>query len=366
VCKNPLAYGISAIQHESDPTLRQRSRELAVEAAKLLDERKMIRYNPDSGNLAVTNLGRVASMFYIRNQSIATFNELLEKKRTSPTDADLLHVMCCADEFENVRVRPEELDEVDRLKKEACPLETLAPVEEYSGKCNVLLQAYVSKARVTSFTLISDTNYIASNAGRVARALFEMTLKSGNASAALKFLRLAKSIDHRFWWFQSPLRAFEYELKKNVFVALEDSRVSSEEGYNTLERAISLLDMDKDEVGQLCRCFRDGALIQKFVRMLPRVEVSCSVHPITKGTLRFHIDINPVFNWNGKYHGGAEGFWLWIEDNENNRTYHNEFILFSRRNHPESTTLEVIVPVFNPMPQQYFIRIVSDSWVGRL
>jgi len=364
MCKNPLAYGISAVQHESDPTLRQRSRELAIEAAKLLDEHKMVRYNPDSGNLAVTNLGRVASHFYIRNQSVATFNEMMEKKRVSPTDADLLHVMCCADEFENLRVRPEELEEVDKVKKESCPLETLAPVEEFSGKCNVLLQSYISKSRINSFTLISDTNYVASNAGRVARALFEMCLKNGNASAALKFLRLAKSVDHRFWWFQSPLRAFENELKKNVFVALEDSRVASEEGYNTFERAISLLDMEPNEVGQLCRCFRDGAMIQKFVRMLPRVEVSCTVHPITKSTLRFHIDIHPVFQWSGRHHGGAEGFWLWVEDNENNRTYHNEYILFSRRNHPEPTTLEVVVPVFDPMPQQYFIRVVSDSWVG--
>mmetsp|Transcript_22044 Transcript_22044/g.47942 ORF Transcript_22044/g.47942 Transcript_22044/m.47942 type:complete len:2140 (-) Transcript_22044:37-6456(-) len=364
MCKNPLAYGINAIQHESDPTLRKRSNELVIEAAKLLDERKMVRYNPDSGNLAVTNLGRVASHFYIRNQSVHTFNEMLEKKRTSPTDADLLHVMCCADEFENVRVRPEELDEVDRLKKESCPLDTFAPVEEFSGKCNVLLQSYVSKARVTSFTLISDTNYIASNAGRVSRALFEMCLKNGNAPAALKFLRLAKSIDHRFWWFQSPLRAFEHELKKNVYVALEDSKVASGDGYNTFERAISLLDMEPTEVGQLCHCFRDGALIQKFVRMLPRVEVSCNVLPITKSTLRFHIELNPVFNWSARHHGGAEGFWLWIEDNENNRTYHNEYILLSKRTHPETKTLEVIVPVFDPMPQQYFIRIVSDSWVG--
>lgn len=285
MCKNPLAYGISAVQHESDPTLRQRSRELAIEAAKLLDERQMVRYNPDSGNLAVCNLGRVASHFYIRNQSIATFNEMLEKRRASPRDADLLHVMCCADEFENVRVRPEELDEVDRLKKEAV-IDCLAPVEEFSGKCNVLLQSYISKARVSSFTLISDTNYIASNAGRVARALFEMCLKNGNAYAAIKFLRLAKSVDHRFWWFQSPLRVFENELKKNVFVALEDSRVGSEEGYDTLERALSLLDMEANEVGEFCRCFKDGALIQKFVRMLPRVDVSCSVHPITKNTLR--------------------------------------------------------------------------------
>jgi hypothetical protein len=38
--------------------------------------------------------------------------------------------------------------------------------------------------------------------------------------------------------------------------------------------------------------------------------------------------------------------------------------LFSKRNFPESTTLEVIVPAFEPLPQQYFIRVVSDSWVG--
>lgn len=99
MCRNPLAYGIGAKEHESDPTLRGRSRELAIEAAKLLDERKMARFNPDSGNLAVTNLGRVASHFYIRNQSVATFNEMMEKKRVSPTDADLLHIMCCAGEF---------------------------------------------------------------------------------------------------------------------------------------------------------------------------------------------------------------------------------------------------------------------------
>jgi hypothetical protein len=98
--------------------------------------------------------------------------------------------------------------------------------------------------------------------------------------------------------------------------------------------------------------------------MLPNVDVSCTVHPITKGTLRFQVEVEPTFNWSPRFHGGAEGFWLWVEDNENNRTYHNEFILFSRRKHPESTSLELIIPVFEPLPTQYFIRIVSDNWVG--
>ena len=68
-----------------------------------------------------------------RNESIATFNELIDKN-VSPNDADVLHVMCCADEFENIRVRHEELDEIDRIKKESCPIKTIAPVEDYSGK----------------------------------------------------------------------------------------------------------------------------------------------------------------------------------------------------------------------------------------
>lgn len=36
----------------------------------------------------------------------------------------------------------------------------------------------------------------------------------------------------------------------------------------------------------------------------------------------------------------------------------------SRRNHPESTSLDLTLPAFNPLPKQYFLRIVSDYWVG--
>jgi activating signal cointegrator complex subunit 3 len=169
--KNPIAYGINAAEMESDPLLSNRSLELVKEASKTLDSYKMIRYDVASGNLSVTDLGRVASQFYIRAESVSRFNEMLQRN-VSPSDADLVSIICNAHEFENVKVRPEELDEIDRLKKENCPLGVKIPVEEFSGKCSVLIQSYISCAKVNSFTLISDTNYIASNAGRVARALF--------------------------------------------------------------------------------------------------------------------------------------------------------------------------------------------------
>lgn len=318
MCKNPLSYGVNADQRDQDPQLRGRSLELVRDAAKLLDERRMLRFDPASGNLAVTDLGRVASHFYIRAESVATFNEMLDNA-PDPSDADLIHIICCAEEFENVKVRPEELGEVDKLKEECCPLTVRAPVEEFSGKCCVLLQAYISRFKVNSFTLISDTNYIASNAGRVARALFEMCLKRGAASAAVKLLRIAKSVDHRIWWFLTPMRHFEAELPGNVFKALESRKLGEQAGYDSFEAAISLLDMQPKEVGQLCHWNRGGDKIYRFVSYLPRLEMACNVQPVTRGILRFQVHLKPVFEWHGRWHGGAEGFWLLVEDGDNNR-----------------------------------------------
>ena len=318
MCKNPLAYGISIDQAQDDPGLRGRSLELVKDAARVLDERRMIRYDLQSGNLSVTDLGRVASHFYIRAVSVATFNEMLGDL-PSPTASDLLHVICCANEFENVKVRAEELVEVDKLKKEACPINVKAPVEEFSGKCCVLMQAYVSNARPSSFTLISDTNYIASNAGRVARALFEMCLRRGVSRAATELLRIAKSIDKKVWWFQSPLRQFSGEIPNNVCKALESKGGMRGGGSGAMEATTSLLDMTPQEAGQFCHWYRGGEKIQRFVRYLPRLEVDVNVQPMTRGILRFQIQLIPSFDWNKRWHGGAEGFWLTVEDGENNR-----------------------------------------------
>ena len=279
--KNPLAYGINALQQEQDPLLQDRSRELIVEAAKLLDKRRMIKYDLPSGNVSVKDLGRVASHFYIRAESVATFNAMIQNE-SSVNDSDLFHLICSATEFQNIKVRPEELDEIDALTKEQCPIEVKGAVEDFTGKCCVLMQAFISRARIKSFTLISDTNYIASNAGRVARALFEMCLQKGKAGAALKLIRIAKSVDKRIWWFQTPIRQFEGErqLQSNIFAALESKK--SRVKITPFDQAISLLDMQPNEVGQFCHWAKGGHKIQNLISMLPNVDISCHVQPITR------------------------------------------------------------------------------------
>jgi activating signal cointegrator complex subunit 3 len=71
-----------------------------------------------------------------------------------------------------------------------------------------------------------------------------------------------------------------------------------------------------------------------------------------------------MFDWNQRWHGSGQGFWVWVEDSDNIRIYHQEYVLFSKRTHPDSINLELVIPAFDPLPPQYFVRVVSDSWVG--
>lgn len=58
------------------------------------------------------------------------------------------------------------------------------------------MQAYVSRARVESFSLIADMMYVSSNAPRIARAVFEICLRRGWSSCADLALTLCKVTPH--------------------------------------------------------------------------------------------------------------------------------------------------------------------------
>ncbi|MFN3280008.1 MAG: hypothetical protein ACK41Y_16725, partial [Paracoccus hibiscisoli] len=76
-----------------DPQLRDHRAALVRAAAQRLDDCRMVRFDDRSGNLAVTDLGRVASHYYLRNDSVETFNERL---RQGMPDDELFGVLCHA------------------------------------------------------------------------------------------------------------------------------------------------------------------------------------------------------------------------------------------------------------------------------
>ena len=148
-----------------------------------------------------------------------------------------------------------------------------------------------------------------------------MCVNDGKAGSALKLLRLAKSVDNQFWWFQTPLRHFESELPLHLLKAIESRQLSvNRTAYDAYASTLALLDMRPEEVGQLCRGKKEiGQKVQHFIGMIPNPQIACKVLPVTRDVLRFQVEVTPDFEWHGRWHGGALGFWLWVEDTTSQR-----------------------------------------------
>lgn len=110
-----------------------------------LDKAKMIRFNERTGDLNITDLGRTASHFYIKYYTVEVFNEML---RPVMNEADILNMMANAHEFQQLKVRDDEMDELDDLTHGYCEVPVKGGSENLHGKVNILMQTYMSRGAV--------------------------------------------------------------------------------------------------------------------------------------------------------------------------------------------------------------------------
>ncbi|KAI0211862.1 Activating signal cointegrator 1 complex subunit 3 [Lamellibrachia satsuma] len=189
----PTLYGVSHDQRSSDKYLEQRRSDLVHTGAMLLDKHNMVRYDKKSGSFQVTELGRIASHYYITHETMATYNQLLKQ---TLSEIELFRVFSLSSEFKHITVREEEKIELLKLL-ERVPIPIKESIEEPSAKVNVLLQAYISQLKLDGFALVSDMVFVTQSAGRLMRAIFEIVLCRGWAQLADKALALCKMIDKR-------------------------------------------------------------------------------------------------------------------------------------------------------------------------
>uniref|UniRef100_A0A3B4YF91 Activating signal cointegrator 1 complex subunit 3 n=1 Tax=Seriola lalandi dorsalis TaxID=1841481 RepID=A0A3B4YF91_SERLL len=336
---------------EMDPSLELYRKELVVESGRKLDKARMIRFEERTGYFASTDLGRTASHFYIRYNTIETFNELFDSQRT---DADILSIVSKAEEFEQLKVRDEELEELDQLLSNCCELPAAGGVENGYGKVNILLQTYIGRGEVDSFSLISDLSYVAQNAARIIRALFEIALRKRWPAMTYRLLTLCKVIDKRLWGFAHPLRQFP-NLSHVVLNRLEEKKLSVDK----------LKEMRKDEIGHMLHHVNIGLTVKQCVHQIPAITMEASIQPITRTVLRVRLLVTPDFRWNDQVHGSVgEPWWLWVEDPINDHIYHSEYFLLQKKQVIEPQHVVFTIPIFEPLPSQYYIKAVSDRWLG--
>uniref|UniRef100_A0A0E0KIW7 RNA helicase n=1 Tax=Oryza punctata TaxID=4537 RepID=A0A0E0KIW7_ORYPU len=323
--RNPTLYGLPADIMETDSTLDERRVDL------------------------VTDLGRIASYYYVSHRTISTYNECLK-----PTmgDIELCRLFSLSEEFKYVSVRQDEKMELAKLFN-CVPIPVKESLEEPSAKINVLLQAYISRLELEGLSLSSDMVYIRQNAGRLLRALFEIVLKRGWAQLAEKALNLCKMIDKHMWNVQIPLHQFP-SIPKEILMKLEKKELAWERYF----------DLSSQEIGELIRNPKMGMQLHKCIHQLPKLNLSVHVQPITPTVLGFELTITVDFQWDDELHGYVEPFWLIVEDNGGDNILHHEYFMLKKQYVDEDHTLNFTVPIYEPLPPQYFIRVVSDKWLG--
>ena len=123
-------------------------------------------------------------------------------------------------------------------------------------------------------------------------------------------------------------------------------------------------DMEAHEIGELVRAPKLGKLVYKYIHQLPKLELTVHILPITRSTLKCELLIQPDFEWDEKVHGAAESFWIFVEDVDSEIILHHEFFMLKQKYAQDEHTVKFFVPIFDPLPPQYFIRVVSDRWLA--
>ncbi|KAL6700556.1 Sec63 Brl domain-containing protein [Trichoderma pleuroticola] len=348
--RSPGLYQVGA-EYEDDEALEQKRVDLIHSAAMALRKSNLVKYDEKTGRIQSTELGRIASHYYITSSSMDTYNNLIQP---SITTIELFRVFALSAEFKYIPVRQDEKLELAKLMGRV-PIPVKESIEEPHAKINVLLQAYISRLKLDGLALMADMVYVTQSAGRILRAIFEITLKKGWASVAKTALDLCKMAEKRMWPTMSPLRQFP-SCPRDIVQKAERIDVSWSNYF----------DLDPLRMGELLGMPKAGRTVCGLVAKFPRVDVQAQVQPMTRSMLRVELSITPNFEWDDSVHGAAESFWIVVEDCDGEDIlYHDTFLL--RKDYAESEANEHIVdftvPITDPMPPNYFVSVISDRWM---
>nr|5M59_A Chain A, Pre-mRNA splicing helicase-like protein [Thermochaetoides thermophila]5M59_C Chain C, Pre-mRNA splicing helicase-like protein [Thermochaetoides thermophila]5M59_E Chain E, Pre-mRNA splicing helicase-like protein [Thermochaetoides thermophila]5M59_G Chain G, Pre-mRNA splicing helicase-like protein [Thermochaetoides thermophila] len=348
--RSPGLYSVGA-EYEDDVALEQKRVDLIHSAAMVLKKSNLIKYDEKTGKMQATELGRIASHYYISHESMDTYNKLIHP---AMNDVELFRVFAQSGEFKYIPVRQEEKLELAKLLARV-PIPVKESIEEPTAKINVLLQAYISRLKLEGLALMADMVYVTQSAGRILRAIFEICLKKGWASVAKLALNMCKMAEKRMWPTMSPLRQYP-TCPAEIIKKAERMDVPWS----------SYFDLDPPRMGELLGMPKAGKTVCALVSKFPRVEIQGNVQPMTRSMLRIELTITPNFQWDVELHGVTESFWILVEDCDGEEIlFHDVFILRKDLAEAEENehTVEFTVPISEPMPPNYFISVISDRWM---
>ena len=99
--RSPSLYSIGVDYSEDDPHLVQKRADIVHTAAVLLEKGNLIKYDRKLGSFQSTELGRIASHYYITYASMAVYNQHL---KPSMSMIELFRIFALSNEFKLIPV----------------------------------------------------------------------------------------------------------------------------------------------------------------------------------------------------------------------------------------------------------------------
>jgi pre-mRNA-splicing helicase BRR2 len=91
-------YSVSADYQDDDPGLVQKRADIIHTAATVLKKYNLIKYERTSGRFQSTELGRIASHYYVTHNSVSVYDRHL---RPTMSQLELFRVFALSNEFKS-------------------------------------------------------------------------------------------------------------------------------------------------------------------------------------------------------------------------------------------------------------------------
>jgi len=205
-----------------------------------------------------------------------------------------LYHLSQASEFQQLEARKEEQEEMKYLCQDVKFVDIdKTGYAQADTKVLVLLECYLRKIPVKTFSLISDMAYVAQNVARLLRAMFEIALQKNYANLAKIALNWCKIIDKRLKPTDHPMRQFcqdsWYGKLTNASEKVTRYGYLKEEIVYRLQQFSVNLDMINDrDLDQAKRYLSPDMQDQlyKFASYIPYFDIDVHCQPITRSILK--------------------------------------------------------------------------------
>ncbi|SCV04303.1 LAMI_0H15038g1_1 [Lachancea mirantina] len=350
--REPSLYNAN-LSKGDDPTFNKYREDLVHSAFVILKRNGLLTYDIKAGTVSPTEIGRIASYFYIGHSSVSMYARQLNQRSTL---IDLFKIFAMSEEFKYIPVRPEERLELKNILERA-PVPVTDSPDDPLTKVNLLLQIYVSRLKLDGFALNADMIYITQSATRLIRAMFELSTEQGWPRTAKKLLNLCKSVSNRLWFSNTPLRQFP-SCPAEVIRRAEASSIPWSQ-FLSLETP--------QEVGKALRSEKHGKAIFDLIRRFPKLNINCTVQTITPTWIKFELEILADWLWDTKLHGFSESFFVLAEDFMGEKILFHDVFTVKANHGKQEQYLEFTIPIElsanQTLPPNIFISFISEKWL---